>query len=315
MDDPPLVSVIIIFFNTEAFIEEAIESVIGQTYTSWEILLIDDGSTDTSTQIAQRYVAQYPKQIHYFEHPNHENRGMSASRNLGLCHARGEYIALLDADDVWLPYKLERQVAILTSQPEAAMVYGETEYWYSWTRNPEDSSRDYVQHHGIEVNTLYKPPVLLSLFLRGKAAVPCTCSILVRCEALEHIGGFEESFRGMYEDQVFYAKVCLTEPIFVSDEYLDRYRQHPDSNCSVAAKTGYAQSARLYFLNWLATYISELGVEDHELWQALRRELWFHSQPTLPKSALNILRWIKKWLLRLEERSLPPLIRGWLWLN
>jgi hypothetical protein len=114
----------------------------------------------------------------------------------------------------------------------------------------------------------------------------------------------------MYEDQAFYAKVCLTETIFVSAECLDRYRQHPGSNCSVAAKTGYAQAARLHFLNWLATYMSERGVEDDEVWQSLHRELWFHSQPTLPKRAQNILRWIKKWLLRLEEWSLPPLIRG-----
>jgi glycosyltransferase involved in cell wall biosynthesis len=127
----PLVSGIIIFLNAERFIQEAIESVFAQAYAAWELLLVDDGSTDGSTAIARRYAAQHPGRVRYLEHPGHRNHGISASRNLGIRNAKGAYIALLDADDVWLPYKLERQVAILDSQPEASMVYGSTQYWYS----------------------------------------------------------------------------------------------------------------------------------------------------------------------------------------
>src|SRR5215467_1200932 len=121
MSNKPLVSVIMIFLDAEKFIQEAIESVFAQTYANWELLLVDDGSTDASSEMALRYAEQYPTKVRYLEHEGHQNRGMSASRNRGINNARGEYIAFLDADDVWLPLKLEQQTAILESQPEAAM--------------------------------------------------------------------------------------------------------------------------------------------------------------------------------------------------
>src|SRR2546427_10186945 len=101
MSNQPLVSVVIIFWNAERFLQEAFASVFAQTYPTWELLLVDDGSSDESTAIAQRYVEHHPGQVRYLEHPGHANRGMSASRNVGIRHARGPYIAFLDADDVW----------------------------------------------------------------------------------------------------------------------------------------------------------------------------------------------------------------------
>src|SRR5262245_39269876 len=100
MTGPPLISAITIFLNGDRFIREAIESVLAQTYQSWERLLGDDGSTDGSSAIALEYASRFPGRIRYIEHEGHHNRGMSASRNAGIRHARGRYIALLDADDV-----------------------------------------------------------------------------------------------------------------------------------------------------------------------------------------------------------------------
>jgi len=154
-----MVSVIIIFFNAEGFLEEALESVFGQTYDAWELLLVDDGSNDGSTAIAQRYTEQHPGKVRYLEHTDHQNRGMSASRNLGIANAQGVYIAFLDADDVWLSNKLDRQVAILDSQPEAAMVYGPAQWWYSWTGRVEDRLRDYIPEPGVPPNTLLEAPL------------------------------------------------------------------------------------------------------------------------------------------------------------
>src|SRR5690242_13625262 len=91
------VSVITIFLNGEQFLDQAIESVICQTFTDWELLLVDDGSTDGSTKIAKDYAARHPERIRYFEHPGHINRGMSAARNVGIANARGEYLAFIDA--------------------------------------------------------------------------------------------------------------------------------------------------------------------------------------------------------------------------
>jgi glycosyltransferase involved in cell wall biosynthesis len=319
MNNDSLVSTIIIFLNAEDFIQEAIESVIGQTYESWELLLVDDGSTDASTEIARRFADANPRQVRYPEHPGHRNCGKGASRNLGIRAAHGDYVAFLDADDVWLPDKLARQVAILDTHQQAGMTYGNTLYWYSWTQNPADIGRDYVPPLGAQPNSLVEPPRLVPMFLRGKAAVPCTCSILVRRSAIMQINGFDESFLGpnnIYEDQAFYAKICLRYPVFVADDCLDRYRQHPGASMAGAEKMGHLITARQFFLTWLRGYLVEQGERDAEVWQALQRELWRIDDPIwLPPSPRirQVLMWIKKWLLRVEERTLPPSVHRRLW--
>src|SRR4051812_22103421 len=106
----PAVSAIIIFLNAERFLSEAVESVIAQTHKDWELLLVDDGSADGSTTLAQGFAARHPDRVRYLEHPAHQNRGMSASRNLGLANSTGDHVAFLDADDVWLPHKLAEQL-------------------------------------------------------------------------------------------------------------------------------------------------------------------------------------------------------------
>jgi glycosyltransferase involved in cell wall biosynthesis len=316
MSSSSLISVIVIFLNAERFLDEAVKSVLDQTYPHWELLLVDDGSTDASTKIAHRYAAQYPRQVRYLEHPDHQNQGTGASRDLGISHAQGEYVAFLDADDVWLPHKLAEQVAILDAQPEAGMLYGKTLYWYSWTENPEDLGRDYVWRLGVRPNTLIQPPRLLPLLLRGKADVPGPSTTLLRHSAIRDIGGFDGAFRGLYEDQAFYAKMCLRFPVYVSGACWHRYRQHPDAITAVARRMGDQIPARLFFLTWLQEYLVEQGQEDFEVWQALQAELWrLHYPVWLPPSEPleYLMRWAKKWLLRLEERVLPAAVRRWLW--
>jgi hypothetical protein len=134
---------------------------------------------------------------------------------------------------------------------------------------------------------------------------------MVRREVLERIGGFEEAFHGMYEDQVFYAKVSLTESIFVSGECLDQYRQHPESLSTIAVNEGRGQSTRTIFLNWLMSYLLKNNVEDPEIWLALRRESWLNQQANtaLLGRRLSLLRWMKKWTLRTEEWIVPTSIR------
>ena len=144
MSNRPLVSVVIIFWNAERFLQEAIESVLGQSYSAWELLLVDDGSTDGSTAIARHCAGRYPERVRYLEHPGHANLGMSAARNCGVRGARGPCVAFLDADDVWFPTTLQDQVAVLEAHPDAAMLYGPIQWWYSWTGRSEDRERDYV---------------------------------------------------------------------------------------------------------------------------------------------------------------------------
>jgi glycosyltransferase involved in cell wall biosynthesis len=310
MNQKPLVSCIIIFFNAdEKFFIEAIESIFAQTYNNWELLLADDGSTDESTAIALHYTQKYPEKVRYLEHDHHQNLGMSATRNLGIRNAKGEYIALLDADDVWLPQKLERQLAIMESNPQATVVFGSTQFWYSWTGNPEDSKRDRIRELGIPLNGLFHPPKLLALLLQRKVNTPATCSVLIRRELFQEIGGFEESFRGMYEDQAFFAKVYLKASVFVEPNYWDRYRQHPDSSCSIAQKTGQyhlfkAHPTHLAFLNWITEYLSQQDVKDAEVWQALQKGLRPYHYPRLYFFLYPFQR-IKSQLHHIGQKILP----------
>lgn len=320
MSSKPLVSGIMIFLNAEKFIEEAIKSVFAQSYDNWELLLVDDGSSDGSTAIARRYAEQCPMKVRYLEHECHQNLGKSASRNKGISNAKGEYLAFLDADDVWLPHKLEQQVAILGSQLEAAMLYGRTQFWHSWTGNPEDTQRDYMTELGVQPNTLVKPPTLLTLLLQDESTGPSTCSVLIRREVFEDIGGFEEAFRDIYEDMVFYAKVFLQAPVFVGSGCWDRYRQHPDNSCSIAINTGQfhpsqPNPARGIFLNWLAKYLLEQGAKDTEVWKVLQKSLWPYHHANLYRQlqlAKNLLRPMKGLVKLIGRRTLPAHVRSWL---
>jgi glycosyltransferase involved in cell wall biosynthesis len=314
MQNRPLVSVIMIFLNEERFLQEAIDSVFAQTYQNWELLLVDDGSTDDSTRIAQSHAAQYPGKVCYLEHEGHQNRGMSTSRNLGIAHAKGEYVALLDADDVWMPHKLERQVAIIVSQPDAALVCGPAQWWYSWTGNQRDSQRDFVQKLDVLLDTLVQPPDLLLVFLQDEWA--SLCDILVRREAVKAVGGYEESFHGMYEDQAFHAKLLLRFPAFVSAACGYRYRQHPEACTSQSHETGATYSARQTFLNWLEGYLSRQGFEDGEVWQVVQKELWRYRHSILARifrRANRLADQTKGSMIPVGHRILPAPLCSWLW--
>ena len=276
MRNKPLVSVIIIFLNAEQFIKEAIESVFAQTYDNWELLLVDDGSTDSSTDIALQYSARHSKRVRYLEHKAHQNRGMSASRNLGICQAKGQHIAFLDADDIWFSNKLEQQVAILETYPEAAMVYGPAEVWHSWTGNSDDLHRDFIQRLDIESSQLIQPPSLVTLFLSNGGASPSPSAVMIRSSAVEGVGGFEELFWAgtqLYDDQAFYVKLGLEKPIFVANECWYRYRRHPHAHCVVAYKANQQHDARWAFLSWVGDHLRKNRLGNRDVWTALRRAL------------------------------------------
>ena len=315
MKNKPLVTVITIFLNAERFIEEAIESVFAQSYDEWELLLVDDGSTDASSQIALRYAEQYPNKVRYFEHAGHENKGISASQNLGIGEARGDYIAFLDADDVWTTEKLKQQVGILESHTEAAMVYGRTQYWYSWTRKAEDARRDLLIEPGVRPNTLVHPPALLVGFLRQEIPVPCPSDVMVRRDKVIEAGGFEDDFRRIYTDQVFYAKVCLKWPVFVAGQSWFRYRKHSDSAVAVVKKRGQLQSARLTYLNWLEMYLQKQELENKEVRRALNDARRRCRYPRLFRITAHIKYRVLiagESLRSMARQTLPAFVHRWL---
>jgi glycosyltransferase involved in cell wall biosynthesis len=276
------VSIVTPFLNPGRFFEEAIESALAQTFADWELLLVDDGSADGSTETAQRYARKHPTKIRYLSHPARGNRGASASRNLGIRHAAGEYLAFLDADDVYLTRKLEEQVPILDAVREAQVLYAATEYWYGWTGEDADIERDAIwQPSDVEIDKVIEPPQLLTAFLRDGGNVPCMGSMLVRRDAAIAVGGFEDSFTRICTDQVFHAKLTLRFRVLFSDVCWDRYRQHPDSSCRTIAAEGKTAAAFETYLRWLERYLVAQQVSDPEVWSALKTALRPYGYPLL----------------------------------
>ena len=281
-DARPVVSVIMPFLDVARFLDEAIESVRAQTYPRWELLLCDDGATDGSSDIARRWAELDPARIRHLQHADGATHGASATRNLGIAHARGEVIALLDGDDTWFPTKLEEQLAILAERPDADALYGVTELWYGWTGAPEDAALDSRPTGGIPSNTLLAPRELLVGMLRRELLVPCTCSIIVRADAVRRSGGFVDEFRQIYTDVAFYSRLSLVARVLYVERCWDRYRRHPASAYSEVQRRGEGREARLRWLTWLDRYLDGTDAkDDQELRVALRASLRRERHPRL----------------------------------
>ena len=284
------------FLDGEAFLAEAIESVIAQTFNNWELLLVDDGSGPSATAIAKSYEAQYPGQIRYLQHPEHANRGATVSRNLGTRHARGEFIAVLDADDIWLPSKLANHVALLDSHPEVGLVCGAAIYWRSWS-DDRDEIMPTGHRHDVSI---YPPDAALALHPLGKATAPCPSDFVLRANLVRRLGGFEEQFTGdnqLFEDQAFLSKIYLSAPVYFSSAPLLKYRLHPESCVARVTKAGKYHQVRLYFLEWFEKYLMTTGKVDPRVSSSLRRALRYYRHPridylfSLPTKVRN--RWLR----------------------
>ena len=297
----PLVSAIIIFLNGEKFLEEAINSVMEQTYTNWELLLVDDGSTDNSGVIAIKYAESWKDRIKYLYHENHVNKGMSATRNLGIKHAKGEYIGFLDADDFWLPNKLADQIAIFKKYPQCEMVYGRTQIWYSWTGNPEDQSKDHFFPLGVKPNAVVAPPKIVELILENKAQSPTTCNVLIKKTVFEKVGFFVENFKGMFEDAAFLCKAALVVSIYVSDSFWARYRQHDESCSSLASETNNDAKARFNFLKWFKSYLDSKKIFSARIQFIVYKEMFPYRYKFLHKLSTHRCKLWKRLLANLTS--------------
>jgi glycosyltransferase involved in cell wall biosynthesis len=264
---PPAVTVVLIFFNETRYLQEAVDSVFAQTYADWELLLVDDGSTDGSSAVAQACAAAHPDRVRYLEHENHANRGMSATRNLGIREARGRFITFLDADDVWQADKLRIQVSLLDAHEEAGLVIGRLQYWHSWNPAASADQQDFIAPLREPLDVVVQPPELLRVTLADEWVT--LSNLLIRRHVVETIGGYDDSFRGLYEDQVFHAKLCLEWPVVVSSHVGYRYRQHKDS-CVSSSDHKRTSTARLRFLAWLDAYLDARQVADPTLRQIIR---------------------------------------------
>lgn len=209
-----MVSVIIPSYNRIKYIEDAIASIEEQSYRDYEIIVVDDGSTDGSFELLEGFSKS--GRISLYSHANNQNRGQSASINLGIMHATGSFVAVLDSDDYFAPDKLARQVSFLEKNHNVGMVYG--------------------QGHAVDANGtfLFKVPddshtessdpnnLLLDCYL----ALPG--GSLIRRSVFEKVGMFEESFRAG-QDHDMALRIMEEFKVAFLPEVAFFYRKHGES--------------------------------------------------------------------------------------
>lgn len=302
MQNSFVVSVIIPAYNAERTILETIASVQQQTFSDFEIIVINDGSTDRTLELVQGIQDERVKIFSY------ENGGLPVARNRGISRAKGEFIAFIDADDIWTSDKLELQVALLQQHPEAGVAY-------SWSRfmNERGELSYVVDDRHIEGNVYEK--LLLNNFLNNGS------SLLVRREAIESAGKFDPTLKSC-EDWDFYLRLAAKWSFVLVPKPQILYRQ---SSTAMTSKIDVMESAalitierayqaappklqylknqtlarlELYFTRQYLERNTSGTREINQAGQKLWKSICLHPPILLEKYTHELIRWfIKRWTL------------------
>jgi glycosyltransferase involved in cell wall biosynthesis len=211
MKNPPLVTVLLAVYNGEKYLHQAVQSILNQTYSNFELILLDDGSSDHSLEIAQHY-GDTDKRVRVY---SHENMGQAKTRQKGVNLARGKYIAIIDADDIAIPQRLEQQVQYL-----------------------ENNLSCVVLGAGIIVidpaeNVLYAPAVtqgheqILLELLQWKGSRICHPTVMMRTEAVRAVGGYIQEYH--WEDIDLFLKLAKVGRLENLPQKLLKHRLHLSS--------------------------------------------------------------------------------------
>ena len=182
----PLVSVISPAYNHEKYVAECIKSVLNQTYTNWEMIIVDDGSTDSTFSIAEMY-AKMDKRIKPFTQKNIGIFRLAESYNFALSKSSGKYIAILECDDIWTPDKLERQIDVLEKNPASILSWGK-----AWLATG-DLSHNYSLSPADDSDLFFNKPPGIFLERLMKSGIPAL-TVVLRREALDGTGGFLQGY-------------------------------------------------------------------------------------------------------------------------
>jgi glycosyltransferase involved in cell wall biosynthesis len=211
----PRVSVIIPTYNRKDLVQLTIDSALAQTFTDSEIIVVDDGSTDNT---GEALTARYGNQIRYEYQPN---QGESAARNRALQMAQGEFSALLDSDDLWLPDKIEKEVARLDAEPQAGMVFCQ-----AWLIDGEgERLADQPEGLGLTLEDL----LLEKMVFINQIGGPSTT--LIRRSTLDAVGGFDGAIRFGEDWDVWLQMLVRRYPIAFIPEPLTCIRRHRGTQC------------------------------------------------------------------------------------
>ncbi|MBC7883027.1 MAG: glycosyltransferase [Anaerolineae bacterium] len=205
----PQVSVIIPAYNALKYLPETINSVLAQSFVDYEIIVVDDESTDGTAEWLRSRASGY---LHFYEQ---KNQGAAAARNTAIRHARGKYIAFLDADDLWEPTMLEQQVACLEEHPEAGLVY-------TWMR--------VIDENGKPTGNLCRPKdegFIWEQLVRTNNIYPS--ATMVRRGCFDTVGLFDPELPNV-EDWDMWLRIANRYPVVVLREPLMLYRRHPNCN-------------------------------------------------------------------------------------
>ncbi|MBW4027397.1 glycosyltransferase family 2 protein [Acidipila rosea] len=217
----PLVSVIIPTFNRSGLLTQAVDSVLRQTYTNVEIIVVDDGSTD-DTQVV---LAPYLGRISYHLQAN---SGVAKARNTGITLCHGDYICFLDSDDAWAPNKLDRQVDFLARYPAYGLLATEIA--------GVDQLGQRVDRSKSEMYTIHNGFVLEHLLFANWIQ---TSTVMIRRECLQRIGGFDEEVGQFGEDWLLWMRIASEYQIYFLPEPLTYYRVHQTSLSSYMPESQY----------------------------------------------------------------------------
>ena len=211
INETPLVSIVLPTYNRAHLIGESIQSVINQTYANWELIIVDDGSTDNTTDVISEFE---DIRIHY--HHIEHNGLVGAVRNHGMHKASGEYIAFFDSDDLWKKNKLDFQLDLLNRYPEAVFILSNAEIFGSSSTIPPECE-------ALFVGSLFWP------ILEGNRFVFYTPSLMLKKEAIDRLGLLNEKLGGT--DMEFFLKMSNAYTGIFTNERLIKIRKH-DQNTS-----------------------------------------------------------------------------------
>lgn len=238
----PLVSVVIPTYNRAYCLPAAVDSVLNQTHSRTEILVIDDGSTDNSSEIiSAKYAGE--KRLKYVYQ---RNRGVCAARNHGIRLAQGDFVAFVDSDDVWKPWKLRMELSGLRAFPDAGMIWTDMEAVNGdgIVVRPKYLREMYTSYHWFTTDDLFSESVSLSMVAPeiGEAAsgvklyygeifsqmimgnLVHTSTVLLTRDRLDKVGGFNENLRYSGEDYDFHLRTCREGPVAFADVPSIQYR-------------------------------------------------------------------------------------------
>jgi glycosyltransferase involved in cell wall biosynthesis len=220
MSDGPLVSVVVPAYNAEATLDETLRSVRAQTHRALEIIVVDDGSIDATYEIARRHASVDARVMV----ARQDNAGVATARNHGWRLSRSDWVAFVDADDLWAPTKIERQLAALQSGGDRVGLV------YCWFAKIDHASRIVDTHHAPRWHGDVTAPIVMSNFVGNGSAA------LIRRDALVAAGGFDASLqaRGAHgcEDYLLYYRVAEAYHFALAPQHLVGYRCLPHNMSS-----------------------------------------------------------------------------------